>query len=53
MTWHDLIVSGGDFARAIAPDDRISGQFFGPEAQEVAGIFERDGIAGAFGGIRE
>lgn len=35
-----------------APDDTISGRFYGPGEEEVGGIFERDGIAGAFGGRR-
>ena len=31
----------------------VDGDFFGPNAEEVAGVFEKDGVVGAFGGKRE
>ena len=52
MAWRGMAVENGGFARRDAPDNTISGQFFGPDEEEVGGIFERDGIAGAFGGTR-
>ena len=52
MTWHGMAVEEGGFARRNALDDTISGRFYGPNEEEVGGIFERDGIAGAFGGKR-
>ena len=53
ISWNDLAVSNGGFSRFDAVDDRITGEFFGPEQEEVAGTFERAGIVGAFGGQRE
>ena len=52
MTWRGLALEGGGFARRNAPDDTIAGRFYGPNEEEVGGIFERDGVAGAFGGRR-
>ncbi|MDE0343588.1 MAG: hypothetical protein OXK82_10545 [Deltaproteobacteria bacterium] len=52
MTWRGMAVEEGGFARRNALDDTISGRFYGPGEEEVGGIFERDGIAGAFGGKR-
>ena len=52
MAWHGMEVDEGAFARQNAPDDTISGRFYGPSEEEVGGVFERDGIAGAFGGRR-
>ena len=52
MTWRGMAVEEGGFARRNALDDTISGRFYGPNEEEVGGIFERDGIAGAFGGRR-
>ena len=53
MTWRGMAVEEGGFARRNALDDTISGRFYGPNEEEVGGIFERDGIAGAFGGKRD
>ena len=52
MTWRGMTVEKGGFARRDAPDDTIAGRFFGPGEEEVGGVFERDGVAGAFGGKR-
>ena len=52
MAWHGIAVEDGGFARRTAPDDTISGRFYGPGEEEVGGVFERSGIAGAFGGRR-
>ena len=29
-------------------DDGLDGRFYGPDHEEAGGVFERDGIAGAF-----
>ena len=52
MVWHGMAVEGGAFARRDAADDTISGRFYGPTEEEVGGVFERGGAAGAFGGRR-
>ncbi len=52
MAWHGMALDEGGFARTDAPDDTISGQFYGPNEEEVGGVFEQGGIAGAFGGRR-
>ena len=52
MAWRGMPLEQGGFARRNAPDDTISGRFYGPAEEEVGGIFERDGVAGAFGGKR-
>ena len=52
MAWRGLAVEEGGFARRNAPGDTVSGRFYGPDEEEVGGVFERDGIAGAFGGRR-
>lgn len=52
MTWRGLALKEGGFSMSAAPDDTIAGRFFGPNQEEVGGIFERDGIAGAFGAVR-
>ena len=52
MAWRGMVVEDGSFARRNAPGDTVSGRFYGPGEEEVGGVFERDGIAGAFGGRR-
>ena len=52
MAWHGMAVEGGGFAQRDAAEHTISGHFFGPDSEEVGGVFERDGIAGAFGARR-
>ncbi len=52
MAWRGMAVENGGFARWNAPNNTISGRFFGPGEEEVGGVFEKDGIAGAFGGKR-
>ena len=52
MTWRGLAVEEGGFAQRDAPDHTISGRFFGSNEEEVGGVFERDGVAGVFGGRR-
>ena len=52
MQWSDVPVSGGAFA-ASDSTSALSGRFYGPHHEEVAGTFERDLILGAFGAARE
>lgn len=48
ITWNDLPLSDGKFG-----SDSIQGAFYGPNHEEVGGVFSRDGALGAFGGTRE
>lgn len=48
MTWDDLPLNAGEFG-----SDTIHGVFYGPNHEEVGGVFRRDGVLGAFGGTRE
>ena len=48
MTWNDLPLNAGEFG-----SDTIQGVFYGPNHEEVGGVFRRDGLLGAFGGTRE
>ena len=50
MRWSGLALQEGGFGRRDAENDWIAGQFFGGGHEEVAGVFERSGINGAFGG---
>ena len=47
MTWADLSVNGGSFDGGT-----IEGSFFGPQHEEVAGVFHRNNVMGAFGASR-
>lgn len=51
MEWSDISVSRGEFSAA---DDTssLSGRFYGSNHEEVAGTFDRDLVAGAFGAAR-
>jgi hypothetical protein len=51
MTWQNLPVSNGRFGENLA-DPSIEGRFYGPNHEEVGGIFERNQIIGAFGATR-
>ena len=49
MTWPGIPVTGGGFKHEDGQDDYIKGEFYGPYAQEVGGVFERNRMIGAFG----
>ena len=49
MAWNDLSLTNG----AFNDGQTISGMFSGPTQQEVGGVFDRDGITGAFGAKRQ
>ncbi len=51
MTWHNLPVKDGRFG-ANFDDPTLEGRFYGPNHEEVGGIFERNQIVGAFGAKR-
>ena len=48
MTWNDLPLDAGEFG-----SDNIQGVFYGPNHEEVGGVFRRDSLLGTFGGSRE
>ena len=52
MDWTGIPIANGAFEQG-ADTDSISGHFYGPNHEEVGGIFERDMIVGAFGAARE
>ncbi len=51
MNWNDVQVTDGHFSEG-ADTDSLSGYFFGPNHEEVSGVFERRHIVGAFGANR-
>lgn len=53
MTWEGLTVEDGLFAYDADTGDTLTGTFYGAGHGEVGGVFERDRIVGAFGGLRE
>ena len=52
MTWQNLPVRNGRFGGGF-DDPTIEGRFYGPNHEEVGGIFQRNRIVGAFGAQRE
>ena len=52
MAWRGMTVSDGAFGQYRGAGDRLEGRFFGPKQEEAGGVFERAGIAGAFGAKR-
>ena len=59
ITWQNVPVASGSFAMfaertstEIYPPDFIDDRFYGPNHEEVGGIFESGNIVGAFGGKR-
>ena len=54
VTYEDMPVKNGQFSRYHAEDDRLSGTFYGPNHEEVGGVFEHpQGLLGAYGGTRQ
>ena len=47
MTWTNISVTDGSFDGGT-----IEGSFYGPQHEEVAGVFERSYVVGAFGARR-
>lgn len=52
MEWYGLPVQSGRFSNERTTSDYIRGEFYGPNAEEVGGVFERNRIIGAFGAGR-
>ena len=52
MTWSKIPLKDGGF-KTGSNINSIEGKFYGPEHEEVGGIFERDRIVGAFGAKRD
>ena len=49
IAFDDLVVSDGQFSRYHADNHRVSGTFYGPEHEEVGGVFEHpQGLLGSF-----
>lgn len=48
MSWTGIAVTAGAFAATS-----IEGRFYGPDHEEVGGVFERNQVLGAFGATRE
>jgi hypothetical protein len=51
MKWWGIPLSAGAFEASVG-NHRVSGQFFGPQHEEVAGTFQWHDILGAFGAKR-
>lgn len=51
LTWQNVAVRNGRFG-ADFDDPTLEGRFYGPNHEEVGGIFERNQIIGAFGAKR-
>ncbi|MYE01823.1 MAG: hypothetical protein F4Y03_11205, partial [Alphaproteobacteria bacterium] len=52
LRWEGLSLAQGAF-RSSGEGGRIEGQFYGPGHEEVGGIFERNGMVGAFGAAKQ
>ena len=53
LSYEAMVVTDGEFSRYHADDNRLSGVFYGPEHEEVGGVFEHpQGLVGAYGGTR-
>ena len=52
MVWTDLALTNGGFETG-STGNSITGRFYGPDHEEVGGVFERNQIVGAFGAARE
>ena len=52
MHWYDIPVTSGGFSARYASNSYIKGEFYGPNAEEVGGVFERNRLLGAFGASR-
>ena len=54
MIYENMPVTDGQFSRYHADDDRLSGVFYGPDHEEVGGVFDHpEGLVGAYGGDRD
>ena len=51
ITWNDVPLVNGGFTTG-STGDFVTGSFYGPNHEEVGGVFEHDEIVGAFGAKR-
>ena len=51
MSWDDIAVTGGAFSTGSGAN-QIQGKFYGPNHEEVGGVFERNDVVGVFGAQR-
>ena len=49
MIWDDIPLRNGRFSERRSSSDYIKGEIYGPNAEEVGGVFERHRLIGAFG----
>ena len=49
ITFDNISVQNGTFAAGPDSSNMVEGQFYGPNHEEVGGVFERNQILGAFG----
>ena len=48
IAWNDIPLTNGGFTMGSA-DDTVTGSFYGPNHEEVGGVFEHDEIVGPSG----
>ena len=54
MIFENMPVEDGQFSRYHADNNRLSGAFYGPDHEEVGGVFDHpQGLQGAYGGARQ
>ncbi len=54
MIYEGMPATDDQFGRYHADDDKVSGVFYGPNHEEVGGVFDHpEGLAGAYGGKRK
>ena len=49
MIWDDIPLRNGRFLERQSSSDYIKGEFYGPNAEEAGGVFERHRLIGVFG----
>ena len=49
MRWNGLPIADGGFSGSRGPEDYVRDGFYRRNAEEAGGVFEREGIVGAFG----
>lgn len=52
MIWDNIPLRNGRFSERQSSSDYIKGEFYGPNAEEAGGVFERHRLIGAFGAKR-
>ena len=52
MTWLNMPLQGTRYYHRDSDGNYLEGEFYGPNAEETGGVFERDWMIGAFGAAR-